>query len=89
MAATEPMGSLTLVLQPGEALIINDNVTVTFVKQKGMGVTMNVKAPLSVKVDREKIWLKRQKEKAHRGTSQQAEGASQDPYQDILPGLQL
>ena len=58
-------GIIMLVLsrREGEKLIIGGNVTVTILAVKGNQVRIGIDAPREVKIDREEIYQRKQKEK--------------------------
>jgi carbon storage regulator len=55
---------LVLTRQPGESIVINDNITVTVVEVKGDRVKLGIEAPKWIGVWRKEIWLKIQQERA-------------------------
>ena len=57
------MGRLVISRRIGESLKIGDDVTVTVVETHGGQVRISIDAPTSVKVHRQEVWERIQKEK--------------------------
>lgn len=54
---------LILTRRPGEAIIINDYITVTVLGIKGSQVRLGINAPKTTEVHREEIWQRIRQEK--------------------------
>ena len=50
---------LVLTRQPGEEIVINDNITVTVLRVQRDKVVLGINAPLDVRIDRKEIHVKR------------------------------
>lgn len=57
------MARLVISRRAGESLKIGDDVTVTIVELHGNQARIVVEAPIDVKVNRQEIWERKQKEK--------------------------
>lgn len=53
--------SLVLSRHPGEVIMIGDDIRVTVLDVRGGNVRLGIAAPRNVSVDREEIFLKKQK----------------------------
>jgi carbon storage regulator len=54
---------LVLSRQPGESIVINDDVTVTVVEVKGDRVKLGFDAPRWIEIWRKEIWVEKQQER--------------------------
>jgi carbon storage regulator len=55
---------LVLTRQPGESIVINEDVTVTLVEVKGDRVKLGFEAPRWIEIWRKEIWVEKQQERA-------------------------
>lgn len=56
---------LILTREPGEVIVINDNIRIMICGVKGSNVRLGIEAPKDIGVDREEIWQRKQADKLH------------------------
>lgn len=58
------MSQLIFTRTPGERFMIGENIVITVLQVRGNQVKIGIEAPKDVSVDREEIYLRKQKERA-------------------------